>query len=317
MATRGDVPDTRMNAAQDREGDASDMQSHLSPKDLALLIGVSESSLKRWVDDDRLRAERTAGGHRRIALAEAVRFIRETAAAIAKPEVLGLPELDRVSVDTASNGELERSLLAAARDRSTARATGFLVAEFLRSRTVAAVFDGPMTMLLNQAERETRGFEASRPAVSLGVAAAICIEATRCISSLLPEPPDDAPVAVVSSLGGEFGSARAFMARALLRECDYRVVDSELGSGNGHAGRESLVCTAFERGAAVPADQSRQANEGIESVWFGPGVAGLSPRAGVRIVHSLGELACVARALRPTDRREPQNVKPTRSRVST
>ena len=39
----------------------------MSPVRAAALIGVSESTLKRWVDAGHIRAEKTAGGHRRIA----------------------------------------------------------------------------------------------------------------------------------------------------------------------------------------------------------------------------------------------------------
>jgi MerR family transcriptional regulator, light-induced transcriptional regulator len=61
--------------SREKQSKRSDM-GHLSPKALAAAIGVSESSLKRWADEGRLAAERTAGGHRRIAVAEAVRFVR-------------------------------------------------------------------------------------------------------------------------------------------------------------------------------------------------------------------------------------------------
>ena len=64
----------------------------LSTRELADALGVSESSLKRWVDSGRISALRTEGGHRRIPLAEAMRFIRDTAAPIARPELLDLPE---------------------------------------------------------------------------------------------------------------------------------------------------------------------------------------------------------------------------------
>jgi excisionase family DNA binding protein len=40
------------------------MNPVLSPRELARAIGVSESSLKRWADDGRIRFSRTAGGHR-------------------------------------------------------------------------------------------------------------------------------------------------------------------------------------------------------------------------------------------------------------
>ena len=50
------------------------MESLLSPREVAVALGVSESSVKRWVDLGELAALRTAGGHRRITRAEAVRF---------------------------------------------------------------------------------------------------------------------------------------------------------------------------------------------------------------------------------------------------
>ncbi|MCC6620560.1 MAG: helix-turn-helix domain-containing protein [Deltaproteobacteria bacterium] len=61
----------------------------ISPKDFAAAIGVSESSVKRWVDQGLLRAIRTAGGHRRIAPDEAARWIREHRVQPVKPERIG------------------------------------------------------------------------------------------------------------------------------------------------------------------------------------------------------------------------------------
>ncbi len=73
------------------------MHRHLSPKQLALAIGASESSLKRWVDAGRIRAEKTAGGHRRVSVGEAARFIRESGMTLSRPEVLGLPSHATIS----------------------------------------------------------------------------------------------------------------------------------------------------------------------------------------------------------------------------
>lgn len=73
----------------------------ISPKDFAAAIGVSESSVKRWVDQGALIAARTAGGHRRIAREEALRWVREQRARIVRPDKLGLEpgtlELTRAS----------------------------------------------------------------------------------------------------------------------------------------------------------------------------------------------------------------------------
>jgi excisionase family DNA binding protein len=62
-----------------------------SPAELAPVVGVSESTLKRWVDRGHLRAERTPGGHRRIALPDLVSFLRARGRAV--PSVAGLRAL--------------------------------------------------------------------------------------------------------------------------------------------------------------------------------------------------------------------------------
>ena len=66
------------------------MKQLFSPKDLARVTGVSESSLKLLADSGRLECTRTAGGHRRIPLAEAVRFIRESSISVVDPSMLGI-----------------------------------------------------------------------------------------------------------------------------------------------------------------------------------------------------------------------------------
>lgn len=74
------------------------MTEHLSPKRLAGAVGVSESSIKRWVDAGKIDSTVTAGGHRRIPLASAIRFIRESGIGLADPAALGLngdPDADR------------------------------------------------------------------------------------------------------------------------------------------------------------------------------------------------------------------------------
>ena len=48
----------------------------LTPRQAANAVGVSESSVRRWCDQGRLRGERTAGGHRRIPLASLLEFAR-------------------------------------------------------------------------------------------------------------------------------------------------------------------------------------------------------------------------------------------------
>ena len=69
---------------------ALDPNKTVSPRDLARAIGMSESSLKRWADQGILHVSRTAGGHRRIQVREAIRFVRDRKLSIAVPSALGL-----------------------------------------------------------------------------------------------------------------------------------------------------------------------------------------------------------------------------------
>lgn len=124
------------------------MKTILSPKELAQAIGVSESSLKRWADDGRLAVGRTAGGHRRIPLPEAIRFVRESGLNLVHPEVLELPELVDARVG-AEPGEdpfaaSYRLLFEALRQGDEARARGVVLDLYLAGHGLAAICDGPL-----------------------------------------------------------------------------------------------------------------------------------------------------------------------------
>lgn len=62
----------------------------VSPKQAARAIGVSESSLKRWCDSGLLQMTRTAGGHRKIAIGEVIRFASQNGADLIAPEEFSL-----------------------------------------------------------------------------------------------------------------------------------------------------------------------------------------------------------------------------------
>lgn len=61
-----------------------------SPAQLAPIIGVSESTLKRWIDAGHLKAEKTVGGHRKIALPNLLAFLRSRGRTAPSLEALGL-----------------------------------------------------------------------------------------------------------------------------------------------------------------------------------------------------------------------------------
>lgn len=120
------------------------MKPVLSPKELAQAVGVSESSVKRWVDEGSIQASRTSGGHRRIPIAEAIRFIRKTRSPIVNPEILGLTDLERLSAEpVAGEGDAER-LFQFLNDGKDAEARGVLLSLYLGGETISAICDGPL-----------------------------------------------------------------------------------------------------------------------------------------------------------------------------
>lgn len=112
---------------------------HLSPRELADALGVSESSLKRWVDAGKITAFRTEGGHRRITFAEAVRFIRDSHVHVARPDLLGFPDV-LVPQRAADSGELLPFLL----DGDVVGARAFLLTRYLAGTSIAELADGPI-----------------------------------------------------------------------------------------------------------------------------------------------------------------------------
>jgi methanogenic corrinoid protein MtbC1 len=124
------------------------MSTFLSPKALAQAIGSSESSLKRWADEGRIHVARTAGGHRRIALTEALRFVRESGLSLVQPEAVGLGELSGIRDDLAAAADpLARSnvlLFEALEKGDELRARGVVLDLYLAGRGVASICDGPM-----------------------------------------------------------------------------------------------------------------------------------------------------------------------------
>lgn len=110
----------------------------LSPKEASVGLGVSESSLKRWCDAGTIKTSKTAGGHRKIALADIVLFLRTTGTVAAKPEVLGLPARLSDAADRATG----IAHLTTALEQGDADATrGIVAGAYIRGVTAAELGD--------------------------------------------------------------------------------------------------------------------------------------------------------------------------------
>jgi len=112
----------------------------LSPKEMAELIGASESSLKRWIDSGKLEAHKTSGGHRRIAIPEAVDFIRRNDLPVERPDLLGIrldPDLVGLAVEADKKTIFEKYLL----DGRFEEAFSLVLSEYLSGAKVFEICD--------------------------------------------------------------------------------------------------------------------------------------------------------------------------------
>lgn len=122
------------------------MKELLSPKQVAASIGVSESSLKRWCDQGTLISERTPGGHRRIRIAEVVRFLREGEHSIVRPELLGLPP--GMGRTAASIGRAEGELLVALKEGDGSACRRIVLEVFLAGASVVKLCEELITPVM-------------------------------------------------------------------------------------------------------------------------------------------------------------------------
>ena len=83
----------------------------LKTRQVAQALGVSVSTIKRWVDSGTLRASRTVGKHRLIRLSEALRFAREQGLPHANLELLvGIGAAHLETIDDRIRGRLVDAL---------------------------------------------------------------------------------------------------------------------------------------------------------------------------------------------------------------
>src|SRR3954454_12934394 len=157
----------------------------LTPKELADAIGASESSLRRWVDGGDIRMTRTAGGHRRIPLAEAVRVVRKIGATVVRPDLLGLGDLGGSGADAQFPGKSDEEKLyetLRAGERNTA--IGLVVSWYLAGRSLPGLVDGPVRRAMHRLGELWRHDE--RGILVEHRATAVCVEAVATLRGLLP-----------------------------------------------------------------------------------------------------------------------------------
>jgi len=186
----------------------------LSTRQLAEALGVSESSVKRWVDEGEIAATRTAGGHRRIPVSAAVGFMRSHRVRPAKPHLLNLAEPPALGeVDAGSCDALKKALLA--NDGAIAR--GIICGRFMTGAPIASIGDNLLRPVLEGIgeiwRHDALGILIEHRAVQS------CIQALSQISAWIPEPAPGAPAAVVAAGPADPYLLPPLLAFLTLKEC--------------------------------------------------------------------------------------------------
>lgn len=287
------------------------LTSWVSPRELADALGVSESSVKRWCDHGRLRVERTVGGHRRITVAEALRFARATNMTIPHPERLGVSGLDADGQPRQVLGDrLEEALLQALTRDDPPAVTRLLFGAFAHGMSLATLFDGPLREVLSTIGEAWR--EGDGGVVTEHRALDTCLQVVLQLRQALPSPAPGAPVAIGGAPAGDPYLLPSAMAAAVLQECGLAAYN--LGPNTPvpvlaaavERYRAQLVWVsissevdASEIGAALAPLRLALRESGVRIVIGGRGLTRHPPGTGQGLEHfcTLAELASYARAL--------------------
>jgi excisionase family DNA binding protein len=201
------------------------MDQLLSPKQVAQAIGVSEASLKRWCDKGLVRAVRTAGGHRRLAVADVCEFLRRTGRRPLHADLLRLPVVRAATGDTieAAADRFEESL--AAGDEAVAQRIVFDL--YLAKTSVSDLGDrlvGEAMRRLGErwSDHELEPYQERR-------ACEICGRILSQLRAVLPTLPESAPPAIGGTLYGDAYRLPTSLVELALREAGWRA--ESLGTG--------------------------------------------------------------------------------------
>lgn len=126
------------------------MVKHLTTRQVAMALGVSDASLKRWCDKGLIPTIRTVGGHRRLPVSGVIQYLLKSGHPLLRPDLLGMPP-----ANATGNMAIERCrklmLRALAEgDEEAFRRVGLNL--FLAGMRARDIFDKAFAMILTELE---------------------------------------------------------------------------------------------------------------------------------------------------------------------
>lgn len=289
------------------------MEKLLTSHDVALAIGASESSLRRWTNSGAIRTSRTVGGHRRIPLSEAIRFIRESGATIVRPELLGLPvEIAGAPRTTAEADAGDDTLYRALVDGDARSVTAVVLGAYVGGSPLADFFDGALARAMHRVgdlwRHDARGIFIEHRATD------ICLQAVAQLRPLQPPPAPAAPAAIGGAPAGDPYMLPSLLAATVLADAGYRVTNlgpqSPIEVLSDAAAEQEAPLVWLSVSTVLPEKETRRALERLAArlkksnaalLLGGRHAASVAPRpaANVHVLQSMSALAAYARGAKP------------------
>jgi len=289
------------------------MKLHLTPRELGAAIGVSNSSLKRWVDSGQIQAPRTAGGHRRIPIAEAIRFIRDSGLEVVQPESLGLVHVAMGDEPTSIQSTLYDMFV----EGKSSEARSCIISQYLAGSSFAHLCDQIIRPVLQHVgdlwEHKEEGIQIEHQAVD------ICVQTINQLRMMVPER-TKAPIAVGGAAPGDPYILPSLMAATTLAfegwtevnlgpNTPYRVI--RMAAQRAGAKLAWLSVSIFENDEAlkgIDAFARDLSEDGIQLVIGGRGLPRHLP--GAEYMHraeSMAELAAFSNGVKSSSRKAGAN----------
>ncbi len=201
------------------------MEQVLTPRQVAVAIGVSEASLKRWCDKGLVEATRTVGGHRRLPIAGVLRFLQDRGQPLVKPEILGLPSATGTGEHSIERARERFQEALEQGDLERVRRTIFDL--FLAKFTACEIGDRVISPTFEQLGEKWRHGELE--IFKERRACELCMRALNELRTGIPEPGENAPIAIGGSLEQDVYTLPTTLVELTLREIGFNAQSFGVG----------------------------------------------------------------------------------------
>lgn len=191
------------------------VQKLLSTTEFAQAVGISNSSARRLADNGQIAIHKTSGGHRKIPLAEAIRYVRENGITPQDPALLGIAVLKSAS----KPGAFYKALIAG--DGNDA--VRVLQTLYLQGKAVTEICDGPVFTAMGKIgllfPDDKRSIFIEHRAI------VICLQALMQLKTLMPVVNQNAPKAICGAPSGDPYLLPSLVCSLVLNEAGFRDVN--------------------------------------------------------------------------------------------